>query len=182
MTLKNITFIGDSLTEYFDWQERFPSYKARNLGISGETVEELLSRLGIIKHLLSEPGNKPDIIFLMTGINNIAMEDYSIIKSYGEVLQYLSEWFKETKIVVQSVLPVNLSWIDNNAIKLINKMLKEAALNVKADYLDIHSAFFNAQGILFSEYLLDDGVHLSDMGYAKWSQIVEDFLIQKMQL
>jgi len=32
---KRIAFIGDSLTEYFDWQNRFPEYEVMNLGIAG---------------------------------------------------------------------------------------------------------------------------------------------------
>ncbi len=43
--MKNIVFIGDSLTGYFDWQKRFPDYDVKNLGIGGETVEGLMGRM-----------------------------------------------------------------------------------------------------------------------------------------
>jgi len=41
MQQKTILFIGDSLTEFFDWQKRFPGHKVVNLGSAGETVETL---------------------------------------------------------------------------------------------------------------------------------------------
>jgi lysophospholipase L1-like esterase len=71
----NILFLGHSLIEFFDWQKRFPAHTVRNLGVAGESVEGLLSRLdGIIK---TYP--EADLIFIMTGINNIAMEDFDFL-------------------------------------------------------------------------------------------------------
>ena len=169
---KNLTFIGDSLTEYFDWQERFPEYQVTNLGVSGETVEGLLDRLDRIRSRI----NDPDIIFVMTGINNIAMEQYDIIEIYREIVSRLTAWFKNSKIVVQSVLPVRLEWINNNVIKDINRHLKQTAGEFSAEYLAVYSLFVDSQGIPKRENLLDDGVHLSEKGYQVWAEEVESFL------
>ena len=68
---KKLLFLGDSLIEYYDWAERFADYDVHNLGIAGETVEGLASRLGRILRELKAP----DIVFIMSGINNMAMED-----------------------------------------------------------------------------------------------------------
>ena len=84
--MTNITFIGDSLTEYFDWQERFSECHVTNLGVSGEPVEGLLDRLERIRRAV----NDPDIIFIMTGINNIAMEHYDISEDYKEIVSKLT--------------------------------------------------------------------------------------------
>ena len=64
---RNLVFIGDSLTQWFDWQRRFPDDAVMNLGISGETVEGLLSR----REAIREKVHNPDIIFLMSGINDL---------------------------------------------------------------------------------------------------------------
>jgi len=37
--------MGDSLIEFFNWQERFPDREVFNYGIAGETAEGLLARL-----------------------------------------------------------------------------------------------------------------------------------------
>jgi lysophospholipase L1-like esterase len=170
--MTNIIFIGDSLTEYFDWQKRFPSHKITNLGIAGEPIEGLLDRLDRIRSLI---GN-PDLIFIMTGINNIAMEQYDIAGDYKEIVSKLSSWFKTTKIVVQSVLPVRLEWINNNVIKDINRHLKQIAGEFSAEYLDVYGLFVDSQGIPKRENLLDDGVHLSEEGYRVWADTVDTFL------
>jgi lysophospholipase L1-like esterase len=65
-----LVFIGDSLTQWFNWQGRFPDYVVVNLGISGETVEGLLARRERIRSQI----NDPEDVFLMSGINNIANE------------------------------------------------------------------------------------------------------------
>ena len=40
---KRFLFIGDSLVEFFNWQERFPDKKVYNFGSAGETAEGLLA-------------------------------------------------------------------------------------------------------------------------------------------
>lgn len=169
---KRIVFIGDSLTEYFDWQSRFPGYDVINLGIAGETVEGLLGRIDSIISSIKNPA----IIFIMTGINNIAMEDFDIAESYEKIVSELSSKFKDVIIAVQSILPANLHWIDNGVIKAINRKLKEIADEFNAEYLDVFPLFIDSNGKPKNEYLLDDGVHLSDKGYDAWAKVVEGFL------
>jgi len=168
----NIVFIGDSLTEFFDWQRRFPDHSIINLGVAGETVEALSRR---INRILSSIKN-PDFIFIMTGINDITMEDYDIISDYRSILKSLSSSFQDAVIVVQSILPVKLPWIDNEIIGRINISLKALSQEFHAEFLDLYGFFTNADGRPVTEYLLDDGVHLSNKGYEKWSEVVEGFL------
>lgn len=168
----NIVFIGDSLTEYFDWQKRFPEHHVINLGIAGESVEGLLDRMDRI--ILGT--QDPDMIFVMTGINNVAMEDYDILDACKQIINKLFSAFEKSKIVVQSILPVNLPWIDNNIIKNLNGSLQNIAKNFMAEYLNVYSLFMDSRGYINTDCLLDDGVHLSDKGYEIWAKAVEEFL------
>ena len=169
---RHLVFIGDSLTEWFDWQRRFPDYQVTNLGVSGEPIEGLLARRKRIRAQI----NNPDVIFLMTGINNIAMEQYAIDGPYREIVRNFGTWYKKTTLVVQSILPVMLVWVGNNAIKNTNRLLAEIAREHHADYLDVYSLFVDPQGNPKSEYLQDDGIHLSGKGYEVWADEVERFL------
>ncbi len=108
--IKRLVFIGDSLTEWGDWGRRFPGYRVTNLGISGETVEGLLARRERIRTQI----DNPDFIFLMTGINNIATEQYDIIPAYREIVRNLTTWYKQATIVVQSLLPVDGKWVSRS--------------------------------------------------------------------
>ena len=168
----NLVFIGDSLTEWYDWQERFPAYRVMNLGISGETVEELLDRRDHIR----ERAVNPDIIFLMSGINNILSEQYDITVPYREIVRNLSTGYKGAKVVVQSLLPVDMPWIRNDTIRTINRHLMEIAREYAVAYLDVYSAFMDAGGNPKQGLLSDDGVHLADKGYEVWAKVVEEYL------
>ena len=171
--MKNLVFIGDSLTEWYNWQERFPKYRITNLGISGEPVESLLDRRDRIRASIHDP----DFIFLMTGINNIAMEQYDITGSYREIVRNLSTWYKKSIIVIQSILPVALEWISNNIIRDINRHLDQIAREYSAEYLDVYSLYIDSKGNPKKEYFQDDGVHLTCEGYDVWASEVERFLI-----
>lgn len=169
---KLLVFIGDSLTEWYDWQARFTEYEVLNLGVAGETIEGLSNRLDRIVLALA----KPDYIFIMTGINNIAMEDYEIIREYKRVVNRFFSVFHKTSLVIQSLLPVDRSWISGGIIPDLNSALKTLAKDFMADYLDVYGAFIGPDGKLIREYLADDGVHLSDKGYEAWAGIVEGYL------
>ena len=169
---RHLVFIGDSLTEWFDWQRRFPDYRVTNLGISGEPIEGLLARRKRIRAQI----NSPDLIFLMTGINNIAMEQYAIDGLFREIVRNFATWYKKATLVVQGILPVMPVWVGNNVIKDTNRLLAEIAREHHADYLDVYSLFVDPQGNPKSEYLQDDGIHLSGKGYEVWADEVERFL------
>jgi lysophospholipase L1-like esterase len=169
---KHLIFIGDSLTEWFDWQRRFPDYRVSNLGISGEPVEGLLDRRERIRATVHDPA----YIFLMTGINNLAMEQYDIEAPYREIVRNLTTWYKKTVLVIQSILPVNLGWISSEVIRDANRLLEQIAREFHADYLNVYSLFIDSKGNTISAYLQDDGVHLSSKGYTIWADEVERFL------
>ncbi|HWR71542.1 MAG TPA: GDSL-type esterase/lipase family protein [Nitrospirota bacterium] len=169
---KTLVFIGDSLTEWYDWQKRFPAYEVLNLGISGETVEQLLERRDRIRTLAKDPST----VFLMTGINNVLMERYDITLPFRELVRNLTTWYKGATIVVQSLLPIDMPWISNDLIRDINRRLKELAKEQNADYLDVYSAFVDADGNVKAGLLSDDGVHLANKGYEVWVMEVERFL------
>jgi lysophospholipase L1-like esterase len=118
----------------------------------------------------------PDFIFLMTGINNIAMEEFGITGPYREILKRMTSCFGHAQVVVQSILPVRLPWVENKRIVEINRTLKELSEQFAASYLDLYSLFTDPDGTPVAGYLLEDGVHLSTRGYARWADAVEQFL------
>ena len=169
---KKLAFIGDSLTEWFDWDRRFPDYDVRNLGISGERVESLVARRERIRAQVHDP----DFIFLMSGINNLAGGEENIELPYREIVRNLTTWYKQARLVVQSILPTDLPWIGNSMIEAANRTLSAIAREFNADYLDVYRLFLDDAGNTRSDYLQEDGVHLSSKGYSVWADEVERFL------
>ena len=167
-----LLFIGDSLIEYFDWQERFPKDIVYNFGVSGETVEGLYARIEVIFSQIEEP----DLIFIMSGINNLAMGDRTFVTTYRKIVRVLKERYPSSGIFAQSLLPVLFPWISNDDVRDMNRQLKKMAEEEDVSCLDIHSLFLDEGGKPVKEYLLDDGVHVSEQGYRVWSQEVEKHL------
>lgn len=168
----DILFIGHSLIEFFDWQKRFPEHRVLNLGVAGETVEGLLSRVERIieKHPFA------DIIFIMSGINDVAMGDPGIFDSYSNIIERLSSAYPKAKIFINSILPTLLEFIPDESVRDANETLKKLAMDKGVGYLDIHSLFVAPDGKAMEELFLDDGVHLSNKGYAIWSKAMEKII------
>jgi lysophospholipase L1-like esterase len=168
----NILFLGHSLIEFFDWQKRFPAHTVRNLGVAGESVEGLLSRLDRIIKTYPEA----DLIFIMTGINNIAMEDFDFLGSYRKIITKLSVAYPDAKIFIHSLLPVLVDFISNDAILNVNDVIKTLAMEMRVEFVDVQKHFIDKRGKPNKDYLLDDGVHLSDEGYNVWSGVLEGII------
>lgn len=164
-----ILFIGHSLIEFFDWQKRFPAHSVVNLGVAGEMVEGLLRRIRSItgKH------SSADLIFLMSGLNDVAMEELGFLGSYREVIVRLKTAYPDVRIYINSLLPTAVDFIDNTSIWDVNDSLKKLSAESGAAYLDIYHDFTHPDGSVIREYLLADGVHLSDQGYEVWSGVLE---------
>lgn len=167
-----IVFIGDSLTEYFDWSRRFPRCRVDNLGVSGETAEGLLERL----QRISASVHDPDFLFVMTGINSVATGDLDFLEALRMFLESLVAGYGSRTVVLQSVLPVDLPWLENDVIRGVNRRLRGLASELRVEYLDLYGSFIGDGELPVSGLLLDDGVHLSAQGYALWSALIENFL------
>jgi lysophospholipase L1-like esterase len=173
----NILFLGDSLIEYFDWQARFPGHRIGNFGIAGESVQGLLSRVMNIKESFSDAG----MAIVMSGINNIAMGDDDFIRFYRLVIERLQSSYPEAHIMACSLLPVNMDFISNDTIIRVNKALYELVKETGIEWLNIFERFIDTRGGVITEYLLEDGVHVSNEGYAVWSKAVDE-IINKFQI
>ena len=163
---KDIIFIGDSLIEWFDWGERFGGHRVQNLGISGETVEMLLDRLPLVK----KRHQQADLVFVQTGINNVAMEDTEILGTYAHVVKGLRESYPRARIYLTSLLPTLLPWINGKTIENLNRMLAELAGDAGVEYFDAHSVF-QEHGV--RKCLVEDGIHISPEGYEAWASAIE---------
>jgi len=169
---KQLLFLGDSLIEYFDWSERFPEHEVYNLGIAGETVDGLHGRLkGIFRKV-----KDPDVVFIMSGINSMALGDDGIADTYRKIVQELKQAYPSVKVIVQSLLPVLFPFISNENIQRMNARLKQMAADEKVLYFDVHARFLDEKGRPHAAYFMEDGVHVSGEGYRVWSGVIGKLL------
>jgi lysophospholipase L1-like esterase len=169
-------FLGDSLTAGFELQQYFPGRNVKNRGLSGDMTHEVLYRLEEVLNA------RPHKLFLMIGINDLFNgEDEVII--FGNIVKILEEFrvgSPETKLYLQSILPVNESimFSDENINLMIfslNDSLRRYCKENKVQFIDLYGHFLNTSGEMDMKYTYD-GVHLSGEGYQLWAGLILHFI------
>lgn len=170
----NIVFLGNSITDGGEWSELFNDTKLVNRGISGDNV------MGVKNRVLSIAKTKPEKVFLMIGVNDLARGTHpdTVYQGIIDIVGMIASGSPTTKIYVQSILPVNPSFPKFNghtsksgAINIINTKLKEAQQNAGFRYIDLHAHFIDKDGFLDKRFT-NDGLHLTGGAYFLWKHLV----------
>jgi lysophospholipase L1-like esterase len=165
---ERILLAGDSLIVFFDWQNYFADLECINLGVPGETVAGwcLLTQQAFTRC--------PDAqyVLVMLGANNICQQDYSFLPQYKILLVDLRGLYPDAQIVVCSLLPHELSWLGPAVIPRLNAGLQPMVEELGCTFLDLYTSFQTHGNGCFME----DGVHLSEMGYQLWCDVLEKWL------
>ncbi|MBW4646212.1 MAG: G-D-S-L family lipolytic protein [Goleter apudmare HA4340-LM2] len=160
--------VGDSLSLWFP-QDKLPAGKLwLNQGISGDTSG------GILKRLPAFSNTRPDVIYVMAGINDLrkGLSDEVILRNHRLIMRHLRQTHPKAQIIVQSILPTRLDKIPNTRVRNLNTQLARIAKQEKANYLNIYSWFTDFEGNLRFD-LTTDGLHLSPDGYDVWRAVIQ---------
>ncbi|OFD53570.1 hypothetical protein BWGOE4_51090 [Bacillus mycoides] len=170
-----VVFLGDSLTDYNEWGEAFPHIKTYNRGISGDTT------IGVMDHLNQVIALKPSKIFLMIGINDLAAKTpkEEVLNNYSEILKKLRLELPDTKVFIESILPVKplskSTNLNNEDINSINKELEKIAKKNNYTFINLHPLFTDKDGQLKKEWTVD-GVHINGEGYKAWENEIKNYV------
>lgn len=115
----------------------------------------------------------------MIGINDIIANERAdrIVYKYRLMLSNIKKITPETKVYIQSILPVNNTLkqtINNNDILALNQELKLLAEKFKYEYIDLYSAFITDNQL--DERYTNDGIHLNGIGYLVWKQAISRYI------
>lgn len=176
----DIVFLGDSLTEAFDVKHHFREANVKNRGLSGDTTNEVISRMEEIIRA------EPQKLFLMIGINDL-LDGEDEVTIFGNIVGILEEFrlrSPETKLFLQSILPVNESVLfsDENINLMIfslNDSLMKYCKKAGIQFIDLCTLFLNNEGEMDRQCTYD-GVHLSADGYQLWAGLISRFINEKL--
>jgi len=171
---EKIVFIGDSLTEWFNFAKYLPHLEIVNEGIAGDTTYGLLERLEDVLEI------KAGKVFLMIGINDVfnGFPKEDILENIELIIEQIQTYANGSQLVVQSLLPVNESMLGsagtmNRLIAGINDELKDHCRARGVAFLDLYPSFLE-NGELARKYTTDGG-HLSAAGYRHWAEKIQAF-------
>ncbi|MCM3744005.1 GDSL-type esterase/lipase family protein [Sporosarcina luteola] len=158
-------FIGDSITDYGEFQEYFPAEVVLNRGIRNDVAKGVLDRIGEVVD------RNPREAYLMIGVNDIRYR--TDIKDFEKRVNKIVDSFegKETQLFIQSILPVNNGLfgneVTNEKVKRFNEILQRIADENGIEYIDLHLSFTDKNGQLDKKFTVD-GLHLNGKGYEVW--------------
>lgn len=152
ITENDVVFIGDSITAAFPVQEL---YKARNLGIPGDTSYDVLNRIVAYR--------SPKVVYIQVGINDLVAG--TTLYNYLQNLKMIVEHFPNSKVYVHSLFPN-----EKYTFKILpwNEGIKELCVQYKAEFIDVYNPF------LPFELYTWDGSHLNRKGYEKWAEVINE--------
>ena len=110
---------------------------------------------------------------IMTGTNNIAMEDYGFLFTYEKIIGLLQKNYSRTSMVMTSLLPMELFFL-GDAVPRVNRKLRDIARRRDIVFLDLYPLFLGKDSRPASAYYEADGVHLSEKGYGIWARALEE--------
>lgn len=166
----DLVFFGDSLTYRGDWQALSQTLKIANRGIDGDRIAGLEARLDQVVAL------RPRKLFLLVGINDLSERaPREVCADYAGLLDRLQQAMPETRIYVQSLLPVRTdirTLPDNRLLEQVNRSIRQMAEERGLEYIDLFFPMLDQSSWqLAYDYQLD-GLHLSKEGYAVWQERV----------
>ncbi|MEQ1552769.1 MAG: GDSL-type esterase/lipase family protein [Ferruginibacter sp.] len=172
-----IIFLGNSITEFGDWQKLLNDSTVINRGIAGDNTFGVLARLDDIIN------REPNKLFIKIGINDISQNIpvEIIVKNISTIIKSVKIKSPMTKIYIHSVLPTNDNvkneypdaYNKNGIVSLVNRQLKKQAKKYNIIYIDINKIFRDKYGKLDIKYADSDGLHLNDFAYKTWIELLK---------
>ena len=169
LATNDIVFIGDSITEYGgDWAKRLNIKTVKNRGISGDVTAGILARMNELYHY------RPKALFVLIGINDLLATQQSpkyIAENTIKIADLMHKNSPGTMVYVQTMLPISQKRGNLQAIRTVNRILKEHK-NPSYKLIDLYSHFADEAGYMKKEYS-GDGVHLTPAGYTLWASLIQ---------
>lgn len=167
--------LGDSLIEAWAppvLQQFYGHRSMLNLGISGDSTQGLLWRLGRLRLT----NLRPRLIVLLIGTNNVwpnkAPED--VAAGVAEVVRQIRDWTPQSRILLIGLLPRGADPADpvRRVVQQVNTIIARCADGVSVIYNNPGTMLVDADGRL-SDKIVPDHLHPNWIGYGILSAALE---------
>jgi lysophospholipase L1-like esterase len=171
-----IVFAGSSTMQRWDVTSYFPDLKIINRGIGGTELSDAaryIDRL-VLKH-------EPRLIVLYAGDNDVGVGELSeqVAADFERFARAVFAKLPQTKILYVGIKPSLLRWMQIDRMRMANQVIR--AICERDDRL----AFVDFDGLMLGwdekprrELFVEDGLHLSPLGYQIWTAALRPFLTQ----
>lgn len=165
-----VLFAGSSSIRLWDLKKSFPDLAATNVGFGGSWIPDsthFAPRI-ILPH-------KPKTIVLYAGDNDIAAgrSPEQVRDDFRAFAAAVQKGLPKTRILFVAVKPSLARWKLFDVQSKANRLVKE--LTEKDDrlgFIDVVPPMLGPDGKPKPELFVKDGLHLSEQGYAIWTEAV----------
>lgn len=172
-----VLFLGSSSIRMWDLDKWFPDQPALNRGFGGSEIADSIHYFDRV--VLPY---KPATIVFYAGDNDIdrgktAEEVAADFKTFAEKV-----WsaFPETRILFIGIKPSTARWGLYPEMKRANEAIRAfAGEEERLTLVDIEAAMLGDDGAPRKEFLLEDGLHMTEAGYRIWTDLVDEALKSK---
>ena len=167
-----VVFYGSSSIRLWTSLARdFPDVPVLNCGFGGSTMEACSWFFSRLVAPLA-----PSALVLYAGDNDLGdgrMPDF-VLTQLRYLLQQVDQHCGAIPMLLLAVKPSPARWAMRARIEATNRGLQEAAAaRVSTRYVDLYTPML-ADDAPRRELFAEDGLHLSDAGYALWRAVIDD--------
>lgn len=165
-----ILFVGSSTIRLWQSADAFPDLPIINRGFGGSTVDD-------VNHYADEIvfKYKPRIIVFYAGDNDIAggRSADRVFDDFEKLATSVHERLPETPLIYLAIKPSIARWKLWPQMQVVNNRVKELAhSNKQIVFIDTAPPLLGADGLPEKSFFRDDGLHMSDAGYAAWNKLI----------
>lgn len=172
-----VLFVGSSSIRMWDLDESFPDLNALNRGFGGSEVADAVHFADRI--VLPY---RPRLIVLYAGDNDIARDKppCRVYEDFRKFVAVVHKELPETRIVYIAIKPSLARWELIHRMRAANALIAaECHEHPLLTFLDIEPPMLGEDGRPREELFVEDGLHLSDAGYALWSDLLRPHLMEE---
>lgn len=165
-----VVFVGDSLIAGYKLSEAFPDLKTANVGIGGDVTRGMLFR---IKEDVGDLNPKAVVICCGTNDLSAHTDPALVLENLSLAIDQLREGDAKLPIIMCTIPPRDVldAPTKPGAIEKLNDGIKQLAGGKEnVVVVDIFALLATPEGLPVAEYFGTDKIHLSEAGYAKWTE------------
>lgn len=163
-----ILFVGSSSIRLWDTASSFPEWPTINRGFGGSQISDVNYYFDSIVR-----PHTPRVIVFYAGDNDIAAGEspHEVAKDFQVFLRRVRETVPHTHVVYLGIKPSIARWEMwdrmQDANHRIERLLSE---DPRGHYVDTATPLLGSDGRPEARWFVDDGLHLSPAGYARWTE------------
>ena len=169
-----VVFVGSSSIRLWDLDESFPEVRAINRGFGGSHLADSVhfAERIILKH-------RPRTVVVYAGDNDLhaGKTPGRVADDFESLVSKVRSELPKTTIVFVAIKPSLKRWGIVDRVRAANERIRALCeRDERLVFVDVFTPMLGPDGMPRRELFVDDGLHLSEAGYALWTELVRPHL------